>query len=298
MESTGGPSNSKPHSPPITPPIWLNGEGPTERVLTCNICCEIPFDPVVTPCDHIFCRTCIHLSLRRRSCCPNDRASLRSSQLRNLDGPLQRIWSDTPVKCPECQIWTGTLQCYQADHGKRCINPQKRIKELEELLHLSRTALHETKTRLEGKILDLENKLKEVTRTTSQASYAQVIPLSNEYNKREKRTVLPKPMQSAAASPFVSTLPSNPVSVTHQHNSTSPFGPSIPSDQRTGPFSQSNNITVIPPNPSQSANTGSSTTTNAPNEASPGTFSITGVQFQLGTFPPREQRRIIRARRP
>jgi Zinc finger, C3HC4 type (RING finger) len=142
----------------ITPPIWLNTDCHTQSVLTCNICCEVPFDPVVTPCDHVFCRTCIQQSLRRRKCCPNDRTPIRSNQLQNINGPLKRIWAQTPVKCPECQTWTGTLQSYQTDHGKVCINPQKRIKELEEMLKEAEAKLHSTKVDMEAKIRDLECK--------------------------------------------------------------------------------------------------------------------------------------------
>ena len=88
--------------------------------MTCSLCCEMPMVPVVTPCDHIFCRPCIFRALESRHECPNDRQPLNGSQILPISGALKRIWEQVAVKCPttECP-WTGVMGSYAA-HAERC----------------------------------------------------------------------------------------------------------------------------------------------------------------------------------
>ena len=143
----------------ITPPNWIHEKCHTQSIFTCNICCEISLDPVETPCHHIFCRSCIHQSLHRNRFCPNDRAPLRASQLKELRGTSKRIWSQTPVQCPECQTWTGSLQSYITEHGVSCVNPQKRITELEGKLKAAETELRTKTNQMQAQIQALEQQL-------------------------------------------------------------------------------------------------------------------------------------------
>ena len=104
----------------LRPPILLTEDGPSQDVLTCPLCCELPLDPVVTSCHHIFCRPCILQALENRGECPNDRHPLTEDDLRAIDGPLRRIWERIQVSCPSCDSsWSGTVGNYAA-HAQRC----------------------------------------------------------------------------------------------------------------------------------------------------------------------------------
>ena len=174
--TAAAPSASTTTSSSMPPPGWKNEQCHTHNVLTCSICCEISLDPVVTPCDHIFCRSCIHESLRGHKFCPNDRTPLRVNQLQELTGPIRRIWSQTPVKCLECHVWTGTLQSYCHEHAlKTCVNPQRRIQELEaqceaaqELLATTADQQHQRIQVLQGQINMLQGQLLQTTAAARQ----------------------------------------------------------------------------------------------------------------------------------
>jgi len=107
---------------PPPPPILRNedGSGSSAEEFICPLCCEIPMDPVVTPCQHVFCRSCIHRALEIRRECPNDRQPLRRRDLRPVSGIAKRVWERIPVNCPssDCE-WTGTVGNFAA-HFHRC----------------------------------------------------------------------------------------------------------------------------------------------------------------------------------
>jgi hypothetical protein len=107
----------------LPPPVLLrHKDGFMEQVMMCTLCQELPLDPVVTPCSHIFCRDCIHEALRHRSECPNDRQRLNSAMLEPIDGIARRVWEQIGVMCPtpNCS-WTGTIGNYK-NHANRCRN--------------------------------------------------------------------------------------------------------------------------------------------------------------------------------
>jgi Zinc finger, C3HC4 type (RING finger) len=137
-------------------PIVLNPNCHTLNVLICTLCLEIPLDPVVTPCHHLFCRNCIRRALQNRSECPNDRVPLTERQLVNINGPLKRIWVQTPVRCPTCNTWKGTLENFR-QHVQTCASPQERIKCLEEKLKNSEALANQAIR--QGR--DLEEKLRQ-----------------------------------------------------------------------------------------------------------------------------------------
>jgi hypothetical protein len=88
--------------------------------LTCSLCHELVMNPVLTPCDHVFCRPCIVQALQHRHECPNDRKQLYIAQLTPMTGVLLRIWEQVGVQCPNqgC-AWRGTAGLYTA-HATTC----------------------------------------------------------------------------------------------------------------------------------------------------------------------------------
>uniref|UniRef100_A0A7S3ZAA5 RING-type domain-containing protein n=1 Tax=Lotharella globosa TaxID=91324 RepID=A0A7S3ZAA5_9EUKA len=93
--------------------------------LVCSICLGVVHTPVVTPCHHVFCRSCIVPALRESERCPIDRRSLNENQLKALSSAnpiLSRIWGKLKVKCRShakgC-AWTGELSAADT-HATRC----------------------------------------------------------------------------------------------------------------------------------------------------------------------------------
>ena len=102
-------------------PIVLRPEEVTKDII-CSICLTLPVEPVLTPCEHIFCKDCINQALHRHCQCPVDRMPCHQAQLLPLRGILYRIWSGVPVKCgkhTEGCAWTGSIGDY-AKHTKYC----------------------------------------------------------------------------------------------------------------------------------------------------------------------------------
>jgi Zinc finger, C3HC4 type (RING finger) len=103
------------------PPVLLRETDSAQGMLTCTLCHELAMEePVMTPCDHVFCRSCISQALEHKRECPNDRKELYVHQLQPLPGILRRIWEQVGVKCPDPDCaWTGTVGNY-ANHRARC----------------------------------------------------------------------------------------------------------------------------------------------------------------------------------
>mmetsp|Transcript_9884 Transcript_9884/g.20962 ORF Transcript_9884/g.20962 Transcript_9884/m.20962 type:complete len:319 (-) Transcript_9884:1821-2777(-) len=103
----------------LVPPVPLfPGEVPNDFI--CSVCHELPLEPVLTPCEHCFCRACIDESLAHRSECPIDRRALDPDDVTALGGLLRRVYDQTSVKCPhEGCSWNGKIGNY-ANHAGRC----------------------------------------------------------------------------------------------------------------------------------------------------------------------------------
>lgn len=172
------------NSSTIPPPVLRSEDGPIQAVLTCSLCCEIPLDPVETPCEHVFCRPCIFRALESRPECPNDRHFLQASDLQPIRGICRRIWEHVPVSCPgkECD-WTGTMGSYIA-HTQRCYSLANvyrgRSQELEATLknmksnHERREASHMARiAALESLVARLNNQIEntQAQRMTLDSSY-------------------------------------------------------------------------------------------------------------------------------
>ena len=63
------------------PPVALYQDHVPDDLI-CSICMTLTAEPLLTPCDHIFCRTCIHQALGNQSICPIDRRPCTHGQLR------------------------------------------------------------------------------------------------------------------------------------------------------------------------------------------------------------------------
>ena len=94
--------------------------------LICAICLEVPSTPVVTNCNHVFCKNCILESHERQKgtkTCPVCRCESEKVQALEIGSPLaHRIWSCIAVKCEhhsEGCCWTGSIGDY-ASHKKTC----------------------------------------------------------------------------------------------------------------------------------------------------------------------------------
>lgn len=119
----------------MIPPI-CDERDPATQVFVCPLCCDLILKaPTITPCQHLFCRTCIESALARQPECPIDRRRLRVSQLSDVSGPLKQIWQATKVHCPKCTTWEGTLERYEA-HITDCKDKlsDEQVKELQKTL--------------------------------------------------------------------------------------------------------------------------------------------------------------------
>jgi hypothetical protein len=126
-----------------------------DHPLTCPICYDIPLQPVITPCQHIFCYTCIETQLQHNSICPIDRNALTLQQIANLTGTEKSIWDNTSIQCPKCEQWTGVLQQY-SDHVTNCTSKSLYVQELEQKVIDSELLIKKTKDDSKATIIELQ----------------------------------------------------------------------------------------------------------------------------------------------
>ncbi|KAL7528474.1 hypothetical protein ACHAXR_002462 [Thalassiosira sp. AJA248-18] len=87
----------------------------------------LPLEPVLTPCEHVFCKGCINQALDgadTNQCCPNDRAPCTVHQLQPIQGFISRIWSNIQVKCGNHDsgcAWTGSIGDYATHLDNNCV---------------------------------------------------------------------------------------------------------------------------------------------------------------------------------
>eukprot|EP00798_Chlamydomonas_sp_ICE-L_P002001 gene2001-33425_t len=80
------------------------------EVLKCAICLDMCSDPVMTPCDHIFCKLCVQVPRQHSSSssspfvstCPLCRKNLPRSlpSLKTSSPSLYRVWNGIQLRCP------------------------------------------------------------------------------------------------------------------------------------------------------------------------------------------------------
>lgn len=120
--------------------------------ILCSICMALPIEPVITPCEHIFCKGCISRALGGAKMCPLDRRACDNHQLLPLQGVALRIWSSIRVKCgnPDDDgcAWTGSISDYAA-HEQVCGSKRRRrdkVASLEEEIAQLKNELHAAKS--------------------------------------------------------------------------------------------------------------------------------------------------------
>lgn len=65
--------------------------------LLCCVCRDVLEDPLQSPCEHVFCSTCIHAWLVNHHNCPEDRLPLSIAALRPLYRYLCRLTGNTTI---------------------------------------------------------------------------------------------------------------------------------------------------------------------------------------------------------
>jgi hypothetical protein len=88
----------------------------------CSICMNVPTQPVLTPCDHMFCKGCLQQAVQIQPCCPVDREACTDVDIVPLRvGSFpHRIWSAVEVKCEaEACPWSGSIADFE-DHCRNC----------------------------------------------------------------------------------------------------------------------------------------------------------------------------------
>ncbi|KAK6587067.1 hypothetical protein PZA11_000357 [Diplocarpon coronariae] len=81
-------------------------DGPVDENLVCPICHCPLVDPVVTECDHIFCRACIEESVLHSRACPIDRSTLTGDvgSMKRAPKIVLNQLNDLRAKCPRCSV--------------------------------------------------------------------------------------------------------------------------------------------------------------------------------------------------
>lgn len=109
-------------TPPSHPTTPSKQEIPGD--LKCSICLEVPLRPMITPCDHLFCDTCIQRALISQDSCPNCRSPCGLFDTRRLKNGslLHRVWGGIKVNCSNhdgaCP-WKGSISDYMK-HTEEC----------------------------------------------------------------------------------------------------------------------------------------------------------------------------------
>ena len=102
-------------------PVPINEDAVPDDLI-CSICMALPVDPILTPGDYMFCRSCIHTSLMRKEECPVTRSHCCALCIQSPEGFVRRLWSSVQVKCGRhgngC-AWTGSVADYPA-HSAKC----------------------------------------------------------------------------------------------------------------------------------------------------------------------------------
>lgn len=150
------------HLPPVTPGTVLPNlnlkhlvdsraltyDGTVDENLVCPIC-RCPFvNPVLTGCDHVFCRSCILGSLSHSSLCPIDRLPLSDDTITKAPKMVFNQLDSLKVKCPCCSSRVSRsslenhLEKYCLDAFVRCPGYIEGCPQMVKRLDSERECLH------------------------------------------------------------------------------------------------------------------------------------------------------------
>lgn len=97
--------------------------------LTCCICQNVLLDPVLTPCNHLFCRLCLEKALLLQPRCPLDRKCLFPDELRSVEESIpwfhRLLFQPLQVNCPmyaeQGCAWVGPYPSMQQHLNMTCL---------------------------------------------------------------------------------------------------------------------------------------------------------------------------------
>ena len=72
---------------------------PVDEEFRCPICRDIVDEPLITHCEHVFCRVCIHEWLSKEPSCPVDRQPLKAHHMSEVSRFYRNFYSKLEIKC-------------------------------------------------------------------------------------------------------------------------------------------------------------------------------------------------------
>ncbi|GAA5837872.1 hypothetical protein JCM11251_004684 [Rhodosporidiobolus azoricus] len=91
---------------------------PVPPSLECPICRQSLQNPVLTPCDHLFCHACLSRALELHPTCPIDRTRIQEAECRRPPRVVAELLDDLRVRCEECE--TEMRRGDWEAHAERC----------------------------------------------------------------------------------------------------------------------------------------------------------------------------------
>lgn len=95
---------------------------PINEGLLCCICRDVLEDPVQSPCEHAYCKTCIEAWLVHETRCPEDRKPLALSNLKPLFRYMKNDLNQLQIKCVNCIVGCNHVSSLEfvANHELSC----------------------------------------------------------------------------------------------------------------------------------------------------------------------------------
>ncbi|CAG8977410.1 hypothetical protein HYALB_00007040 [Hymenoscyphus albidus] len=102
--------------PPSFPSVTSCANESPELDCECAICLDPPTNPVLTPCNHVFCQNCIEnwVIQEGKYACPACRARFSRSHLRLVDELLRERQRGVPA-------WVELLRLVSTEDGEECV---------------------------------------------------------------------------------------------------------------------------------------------------------------------------------
>lgn len=77
----------------------INFVGEIDKEFVCPICFMVVVQPMVSPCEHIFCKSCIDEWIALEAICPVDRLNLCIDDLNAPPRFYRNLWNKLEVRC-------------------------------------------------------------------------------------------------------------------------------------------------------------------------------------------------------